>query len=69
MPKDTMFNSTNQGTLRPNTKPLRKKGDTFYPIDLPEFGWEIILLENVSSNDPIILLTMYYTLEIMDIMV
>jgi hypothetical protein len=69
MPKDTVFDSTDRGTLWPNAKPLRKKGDTFYPIDLPEFGWEIILLENVSSNDPIILLTMYYTLEIMDIMV
>jgi hypothetical protein len=69
MPKDTMFNSINQGTLRPNTKPLWKKGDTFYSIDLPKFGWEIIFPENVSSDDLIILFIMYYTPEIIDIMV
>jgi hypothetical protein len=69
MSKDTMFDSTDRGTLRPNAKPLRKKGDMFYSMDLPEFGWEIILLENVSFDNPIILFTMYYTLEIMDIMV
>jgi hypothetical protein len=69
MPEDTVFDSINWGTLWPNAKPLRKKGDMFYPIDLPEFGWEIIFLENVSSDDPIILFIMYYTLEIMDIMV
>ena len=32
MPKDTIFNSTNKGTLRPNIKPLYKKGDVFKPI-------------------------------------
>jgi hypothetical protein len=38
-------------------------------MDLPEFGWEIILPENVSFDDPIILFIMYYTPEIIDIMV
>jgi hypothetical protein len=38
MLKDTIFNSTNKGTLRPNAKPLRAKGDAFYPIKLLDFS-------------------------------
>jgi hypothetical protein len=69
MPKDTIFDSTNKGTLRPNAKPLRVKGDAFYPMKLPDFRWEITLLENASPDDPITLFTMYYTPEIIDIIV
>jgi hypothetical protein len=69
MPEDTFFDSTDKGTLRPNAKPLRAKGDAFYPMKLPDFGWEIILLENASPDDPITLFTMYYTPEIIDIIV
>jgi len=38
MPKDTIFNSTDKGTLRPNAEPLQKKGDAFQPMQLPDFG-------------------------------
>ncbi len=38
MPKDTIFDSTNKGTLRPNAEPLREKGDAFVPMKLPDFG-------------------------------
>ncbi len=38
MPKDTIFDSTDKGTLRPNAKLLRTKGDTFKPMELPDFG-------------------------------
>jgi hypothetical protein len=38
MPKDTVFDSTDKGTLRPDAKPLRVKGDAFYPMKLPDFG-------------------------------
>jgi len=38
MPEDTVFDSTDKGTLRPNENPLRKKGDTFKPMQLPDFG-------------------------------
>ena len=34
MPKDTMFDSADKGTLRPNEDLLRKKGDSFKPIQL-----------------------------------
>ena len=38
MLEDTVFDLTDKGTLCPNAKPLRKKGDTFYPMQLPDFG-------------------------------
>jgi hypothetical protein len=69
MPEDTIFDSTDKGTLRPHAKPLQTKGDTFYPINLPDFGWEITLPEDVSADDPITLFTMYYPPEIMDLIV
>ena len=69
MPEDTVFDSTNKGTLRPNAKPLWTKGDAFYPIKLPDFGWEITLPEEVSIDDPITLFTMYYPPKIMDLII
>jgi len=69
MPEDTTFDSTDKGTLRPNAKPLRTKGDTFTPMQLPNFSWEITLPENVSPDDLITLFTIYYTPEIIDIIV
>jgi hypothetical protein len=69
MPEDTVFDSTDKGTLRPNAKPISKQGDTFKPMKLPSWGWEIILPENVSPDDPITLFTMYYTPEIIDLIV
>jgi hypothetical protein len=69
MPDNTVFDPSNKGTLRPNKDPLRKQGSTFKPIQLPEFGWEITLLENASPNDPITLFTIYYTPKIIDLIV
>jgi hypothetical protein len=69
MPEDTIFDPTDKGTLRPNAKPLRVKGDTFVPMKLPNFGWEVNLPEHTSPDDPITLFTMYYTPEIMDMIV
>ena len=45
---------------------LRKKGDAFKPMELPNWCWEITLLDNASLDDPISHFTMYYTLEIID---
>jgi hypothetical protein len=69
MPEDTIFDPTDKGILRPNTKPLQKKGDIFQPMQLPDFGWEITLLESASPDDPITLFTMYYIPEIIDLIV
>ena len=69
MPEDTVFDSTDQGTLWPNEDPLGTKGDAFKPIQLPNWDREIILPENVSPDDPITLFTMYYTPEIIELIV
>jgi hypothetical protein len=69
MPEDTEFDPTDKGTLRPNAPPLRNKGDVFKPMQLPNFGWEINLPEDASPDDPITLFTMYYTPEIIDMIV
>jgi hypothetical protein len=53
----------------PSCKATAKKGDAFYLIKLPDFGWDITLPENVSPDDPIILFIIYYTPEIIEIIV
>jgi hypothetical protein len=65
----TIFDSTDKGTLRPNEDPLRKQGSAFKLMQLPLFGWEITLPEDVSLDDPITLFTMYYTPRIIDLIV
>jgi nitric oxide reductase large subunit len=69
MPDATVFDSTDKGTLRPNEDPLHKQGSTFKPMQLPQFGWEITLPEDVSPDDPITLFTIYYTPRIIDLIV
>jgi hypothetical protein len=71
MPEDTIFDSTDKGTLRPNEDPLRNQGDIFKPMELPNWGWEINLPNNVSPDDPITLFTftIYYMPEIIDLIV
>ena len=69
MPEDTVFDSTDKGTLRPNEDPIRKQGDTFKPMQLPDWDWEITLPENASPDNPIILFTIYYIPEIINLIV
>ena len=69
MPELTVFDSTDKGTLRPDEEPLESTGDKFVPIKLPNFGWEIHLPENTSPDNPITLFTIYYTPEIMNMIV
>ena len=69
MPEDTVFDSTDKGTLRPNEDPIYKQGDTFKPMQLPNWGQEITLPENASPDDPITLFIIYYTPEIIDLIV
>ncbi len=69
MSEDTVFNSTNKGTLRPNEDLLRSKGDEFKPMELPNQGWEVTFPNDVSPDDLITLFTLYYTPEIIDLIV
>jgi hypothetical protein len=69
MPEKTIFDPIDKGTPQLNTKLLRKKGAVFEPMKLPDFGWEITLLEHISPDDPITLFTLYYMPEIIDLIV
>jgi hypothetical protein len=69
MQKDTEFDPTNRGTLRPNEDLLRKTGDIFKPMQIPFWDHEITLLENVSPDNPITLFDMYYTPKIINLIV
>jgi hypothetical protein len=69
MPEDIVFGPTDKGTLRPNMKLLQKKRNVFKPIKLPDFGWDITLLENMSPDNLIILFTLYYIPEIIDLII
>jgi hypothetical protein len=64
-----VFDSINKGTLRPNEDPLRKQGSAFKPMQLPQLGWEITLPEDVSPDNSITLFTIYYTPEIINLIV
>ena len=50
-PKDTVADSTDPGTLRPNIEPEKDVGDHFEPLFCPEFEPRINLPENVPQND------------------
>ena len=66
MPEDTMPDATDQGTQRPNVRPLQEKGDHFIPLKCPDFEFQITLPLDVSPDDPITLFTLYYTPQIID---
>jgi hypothetical protein len=69
MPEDIIDDLTDMGTKRPNAKPLLKAGRQFTLMILPDFDFEITFSDEVFSDDPITLFTMYYTPEIIDTIV
>ena len=69
MSEDIINDPTDRGTKRPSTKPLLKAGRKFIPMILLDFDFEITLLDDISPDDPISLFTMYYTPEIIDMIV
>jgi hypothetical protein len=69
MTEDIINNLTDKGTKQSNTKPLLKARHKFILIILLDFDFKIIFSDNVSLNDFISLFTMYYTPEIINIIV
>lgn len=66
MVRDNVENDpTDPATKRPNSPPLKSAGSEFIPMDIPEFGYEIHLPEDVSCDDPISIFDLYYSPEIM----
>jgi hypothetical protein len=66
MAEGTEFDPTNTGTLRPNAKPLEKRGTRFQPMECPDFDFEICLPAATSPDDPFALFSLYYTPKIME---
>lgn len=69
MYEKTVPDPTDKWTLRSNAPPLPASKDAFKPINLPGFGWDIRLPEHASPEDPITLFTIYFTPEIIDLIV
>lgn len=69
MPESTRFDTTDQGTHRPDIPPLEGAGNAFKPMKLEEKQFEINLPEHSSPNDPITLFELYYTPEIIEMIV
>ena len=66
MPEDTVFNPTDQGTLRPNKPTIQKAGARFIPIYIEERPTYITLPKAVSPLDPYSLFELYYTPKIIN---
>ena len=66
MVSTTVFDPTGDGTLRPNEKPISKRGTCFQPMILEDHDIEISLPEGVSAEDPYTLFELYYSLEIIE---
>lgn len=61
---DTVFNSTDQGTLRLNKKTIHKVGTRFKPLEVKDRPTHITLPHRVAPLDPYSLFKLYYTSEI-----
>jgi Transposase IS4 len=69
MAEGTEFDPTDTGTLRPNAKPLQKRGTQFQPMECPEFDFQIRLPRRIDPRDAFALFSLYYTPEIIESMV
>jgi hypothetical protein len=69
MPQDTVPDPTDEGTLRPNERPLRKSGTSFQPMKIEQRDFQITLPNNVSPDDPFALFRLYYNSDIIDSMI
>ena len=66
MPKDTVFNPTDLGTLRPNEPPIPKAGAAFQPLETDDRPTHIHLPDGVTPLDLYSLFKLYYLLEIIE---
>ena len=66
MSGNTEFDPTDDGTLRPNEKSLKRLGTYFQPMEVQERDFELNLPEGVSADDSFALFTLYYTPEIIN---
>jgi hypothetical protein len=58
MPADTVFDSADKETLRPNEDLISKQGAMFKPTQLPNWEYEMALPVVTFPDSPITLFTM-----------
>lgn len=66
---DVKPDPTDTGTLRPKRKPLQKTGDTFIPMDVPEFDPQVILPSHINALDALGIFSQFFPDPILDIIV
>lgn len=69
MPKDTEFDPTEMGTLRPNEPAKKVAGQQFQPMNIDERPTHIILPDEVTPFHPYTLFELYYSDKMIESMV
>jgi transposase IS4-like protein len=64
MSANIIADPTDDGTLRPNEKPLPKAGTTFRPLKITPKEYKIHLPQGISPDDSFKLFQLYYTPDI-----
>ncbi len=68
-PPETVPDSTDPGTLRPNIKPEPTTGDHFEPLFCPEFEHCTNLPPGVKTNDVFGIWSLFFTQELVELIV
>ncbi len=68
-PKDTILDSTDLGTLRPDIEPESTTGDHFEPLVCLEFDYQTNLPPGLKTDDVFGIWSLFFTWELIDLMV
>jgi hypothetical protein len=67
--KETIADSTDPGTLRPDISPTTSVGTQFVPLDCPQFDFKINLPTHVAPNDALAIWSLFFSQEQLEIIV
>src|ERR1700738_426945 len=68
-PKDTIPDSTDPGTLRPDIEPESTTGDHFEPLVCPEFDHQTNLPPRLKTDDVFGIWSLFFTRQLIDLIV
>lgn len=60
---------TDTSTLRPKRKPLQKTGDSFIPMDVPDFSSKVVLPPGITPLNALSIFELFLPNPILDIIV
>jgi hypothetical protein len=61
--KETIADTTDPGTLRPDIPPTTSTGTQFIPLECPQFDFNITLPTHVAPNDALAIWSLFFTQE------